>query len=152
MHHGCSRSEVWWESSQCHLHSSNRHDRGGHFPHLSVKWSFHCSPSLWGRMSLLLGRNWQKALQVVDQNEVECYIGENSRRHIFQVGGGAAAGMQHFKQSCTSQVFSLSVAVDIKQPALFPADASMQHCCAHSCRLHSIVQFIQCMRYARGPG
>jgi hypothetical protein len=38
-------------------------------------------------MSLLLGRNWQKALQVVDQNEVECYIGENSRRHVFQVCG-----------------------------------------------------------------
>jgi hypothetical protein len=53
---------------------------------------------LLSRMSLLLGRNWQKALQVVDQNEVECFIGENSRRHIFQVWAGAAVGLLQTEQ------------------------------------------------------
>jgi hypothetical protein len=47
-------------------------------------------------------------------------------------------------------VISLGVAVDIKQPALFPADANMQHCCAHSRRLHYVTRLHQCMQDARG--
>lgn len=40
---------------------------------------------LFPRLSLLLGRNFQKALQVVDQNEVECFQGQTSGRRVFQV-------------------------------------------------------------------
>lgn len=34
---------------------------------------------------MLLGKNWHKALQVVDQNEVICYLAEPSGRKIFEV-------------------------------------------------------------------
>lgn len=34
---------------------------------------------------MLLGKNWQKALQVVDNNEVQCYQAEPSGRTIFEV-------------------------------------------------------------------
>lgn len=61
---------------------------------------------LFARLSLLLGRNWQKALQVVDQNEVECYIGENSRRHIFQVGSSSTKPV-----ACSLRVLSLQKAL-----------------------------------------
>jgi hypothetical protein len=37
------------------------------------------------KLGVLLGKNWQKALQVVDQNEVICYQAEPSGRKIFEV-------------------------------------------------------------------
>lgn len=37
------------------------------------------------KLGVLLGKNWQKALQVVDQNEVICYLAEPSGRKIFEV-------------------------------------------------------------------
>lgn len=37
------------------------------------------------KLGVLLGKNWQKALQVVDQREVQCYQGEPSGRRIFEV-------------------------------------------------------------------
>jgi len=37
------------------------------------------------RLSLLLGRNWAKALQLVDQGAVHCFQGVGSGRRVFQV-------------------------------------------------------------------
>lgn len=37
------------------------------------------------KLGLLLGKNWPKALQVVDQGEVHCYQGQPSGRCIFEV-------------------------------------------------------------------
>jgi hypothetical protein len=43
---------------------------------------------LLAKLGVLLGKNWQKALQVVDQNEVQCYQAEPSGRRIFEVRQG----------------------------------------------------------------
>lgn len=40
---------------------------------------------LLAKLGVLLGKNWQKALQVVDQHEVQCYQAEPSGRRIFEV-------------------------------------------------------------------
>jgi hypothetical protein len=37
------------------------------------------------KLGVLLGRNWQKAIAVVDANEVHCFEGEPSGRRIFEV-------------------------------------------------------------------
>lgn len=34
----------------------------------------------------LYGKNWAKALQIVDEGGVTCYVGQGSRRKVFQVG------------------------------------------------------------------
>ncbi|KAF6252332.1 hypothetical protein COO60DRAFT_1704350 [Scenedesmus sp. NREL 46B-D3] len=71
---------------------------------------------LFARLSLLLGRNWQKALQVVDQNEVECYIGENSRRHIFQVRGKSGVYITFAKTYCSCQAHYYEVVCKSEAP------------------------------------
>lgn len=68
------------------------------------------------KMSLLLGRNWQKALQVVDQNEVECYIGESSRRHIFQVRGKSGVYITFAKTYCSCQAHYYEVVCKSEAP------------------------------------
>lgn len=37
------------------------------------------------KLGVLLGKNWQKALQVVDKKEVQCYQAEPSGRRLFEV-------------------------------------------------------------------
>lgn len=37
------------------------------------------------KLSLLLGRNWPKALQLVEQGAVRCFQGDTSGRRVFQV-------------------------------------------------------------------
>eukprot|EP00775_Hariotina_reticulata_P003683 gene3683-3943_t len=44
---------------------------------------------LQSRLGLLLGKNWQKALQVLDKAEVQCYQAETSGRRVFKVPGTA---------------------------------------------------------------
>ena len=39
------------------------------------------------QLSLLLGKNWAKALQVLDQQSIQCFTGEMSGRQVFQVEG-----------------------------------------------------------------
>lgn len=47
------------------------------------------------KLGVLLGKNWQKALQVVDQNEVQCYQAEPSGRRIFEVRALCCAVQLH---------------------------------------------------------
>lgn len=58
------------------------------------------------KLGLLLGKNFQKALQVVGQNEVQCYQAEPSGRRIFEVRESQqlnlskAQNKQHMQGGC----------------------------------------------------
>jgi hypothetical protein len=45
---------------------------------------------------VLVGKNWPKALQIVDEGGVKCFVAENSKRRVYQVrrGGPAARCLQ----------------------------------------------------------
>lgn len=64
------------------------------------------------KLGLLLGRNWPKALQLVERGAVHCFRGASSGRTVFQVGGrsGAAHAVlpRHF---CACQAHHYEVVV-----------------------------------------
>ncbi|KIZ00744.1 hypothetical protein MNEG_7216 [Monoraphidium neglectum] len=55
------------------------------------------------QLSLLLGRNWSKALQLVDQGAVHCFQGDASGRRVFQVHGKSGQHMTLPRHYCSCQ-------------------------------------------------
>eukprot|EP00878_Enallax_costatus_P007130 GHUV01007473.1.p2 GENE.GHUV01007473.1~~GHUV01007473.1.p2 ORF type:complete len:139 (+),score=23.19 GHUV01007473.1:150-566(+) len=68
------------------------------------------------RLHLLLGRNFQKALQVVDQNEVECFQAQTSGRRIFQVKGKTGQYVTFAKTYCSCQAHYYEVVSRAEAP------------------------------------
>lgn len=69
------------------------------------------NPGCIGRLNLLLGRNWVKAMQVVDQGAVQCFQAETSGRTIFQVIHIQPMCCLHAKQS--SMMLTQHLAMDM---------------------------------------
>eukprot|EP00879_Flechtneria_rotunda_P012810 GHRR01013376.1.p1 GENE.GHRR01013376.1~~GHRR01013376.1.p1 ORF type:complete len:136 (+),score=40.79 GHRR01013376.1:228-635(+) len=68
------------------------------------------------RMALLLGKNWQKALQVVDQDEVQCFQAENSGRKVFQVQGKNGQYITFSRTYCSCQAHYYEVVCKAEAP------------------------------------
>lgn len=63
------------------------------------------------KLGLLLGRNWPKALQLVERGAVHCFQGAPSGRRVFQVSGRAAAHTTLPRHYCTCQAHHYEVVV-----------------------------------------
>lgn len=68
------------------------------------------------KLGVLLGKNWQKALQVVDQKEVQCYQGEPSGRCIFEVHGKSGQYLTLPKTYCSCHAHYYEVVAKSEAP------------------------------------
>lgn len=61
------------------------------------------------RLSLLLGRNWARALQLVERGAVACYAGAATGRRAFEVAGRAARHTVLPRRYCSCQAHRYEV-------------------------------------------
>ncbi|KAF8060030.1 ZSWIM7 [Scenedesmus sp. PABB004] len=68
------------------------------------------------KLGLLLGRNWAKALSVVDGGDVECFEGEASGRRVFQVKGKSGVYLTFARTYCACQAHYYEVVCKAEAP------------------------------------
>ena len=62
-------------------------DRTGQACFLELESMGELSDELLASFHHLYGKNWVKALEILDEGGIVCYVGEHSQRKVFQVGG-----------------------------------------------------------------